>query len=219
MANSRAERQNANANPAGDTPAKEVTMMDTLLKAANIQISDNALSGMFRGAIIKSNPKVADLEKLTFGAINSAVRIGEFFRIVALKIITQNVQGTDRDLLLFIVENPKGEQRPIYASSLFRTTPTANSEKNKYDDSVLKFEQGILKGSNGMSTPKRIEKLVGDGKQFIEVVSDVAFTVKANRTVQGPLETDIPGSEFETNQRVFQLEHVTEEEAKAGSED
>lgn len=211
MANAK-ESTNALTTKPGTETKTEISVLQTLLKAT-IQMSDEALEGMFRGATVKKNLDVKAIEKISFGTVNSALRIGDLFKIVGIKVIVQPVQGMDRELMLLIVQNPKGEQRAIYASSIFRTPPTANSENNKYEQDVLNFDLGVLANTQGMSTPKRLEKLVGNGTDFLEVTEEISYVTTGVRVQQGPRPEDTPGSKFDAQQRVFQLQFVSEADA------
>lgn len=198
----------------GATPT-DVKKVIAALLTAPLQLTNESISGMFRGANVRPNVSIADLEKMSFGAVNSSVRKGDIFKLVGLRVIEQDVQGTKRTLLLGIVQNTKGEQRAIYMSSLFRTTPQANSEKNKYDDDVLSFDLGIMQNTNGMPTPKRIEKLMGNGSDYIHVTDEISYEVTATRQVDGNGPDQKAGTEFTSRQRVFRLEHISEADALA----
>lgn len=197
---------------------KPVFNFDTFMKA-NVHLSDDAISGQFRGADVKKNVSIKDIEKLSFGPVNSSIRIDQVFKLVSMRMINQDVQGAKRDLLLFIIQNPKGEQRAIYASSLFRSTPTADSINNQYEDNVKNFDRGILQDLGGATTPKLIEALIGDGSSYIKVEDEISWVTKGVRQVDGPKADTDPtqkaGAEFEAQQRAYRLVHVTEADATA----
>ena len=201
------------------TPAGKFNI-SSLFKSGKSKISDNALKGLIRGVTAVSAPTTAILESLNFGNVNSSIRKGDLFRIVELKMIKQLVQKVSRDLLVAIVENPEGDQRVIYMSSIFRTVPQANSEKNTYEDTVLNFNAGLLHNSAGMPTERRLELLAGDGTQFIHVTDEINFVTKATRqvdTATPELPGNKAGDDFDIQNRVFALEHVSEADAKTMS--
>lgn len=210
-------KQNGNAEAQG-VIAKAFNM-DTLLKSNRITLSNDTIEGQFRGAKVKANVTTKDIERVSTGQVNSAIRVGEVFRIIGIKMITQNVQNTgDKDLLLLITENPIGDQRAIYSSSLFRANPTANSERNTYEPDVLSFDRGILQGTNGAGAPKMLEKLYGNGTDFIKVEAEITYTTEAIRQQPGnPALNQNVGDKFDITQRVFKLVHIPEEEARAAA--
>lgn len=211
-------KQNGNSDAQG-VIAKAFNM-DALLKGAKVTLSDDMIEGQFRGAKVKKNVTTKDIERVSTGQVNSAIRVGEVFRIVGIKMIAQDVQNTgEKDLLLLIIENPKGDQRAIYSSSLFRSNPTADSERNKYDDDVKSFDRGILQGTNGAGAPKMLEKLYGNGTDFIKVEDEIIYTTEAIRQVDGnPALNQKAGDKFDITQRVFKLAHISEEEARTAAE-
>jgi len=208
-----------NAEKAAQAAAKTPVpfSVDALLKGTKaISMSNELIEGQFRGAKVK-NAGIKDVERIQTGQVNSALRVDEVFRIVGIKIVEQEVQSSGKkELLLLIVENPVGDQRAIYASTLFRANPTASSAKNDYDSTVLDFDRGILQGTNGAGAPKMLEKLYGNGTDFIKVSAEMTFTTNATRQTEGNLALgETIGSDFVITQRVFRLEHISEADALA----
>lgn len=191
--------------------------ISSLFKSGKSKISDDAVKGLIRDVQSVSTPTTKDIETLNFGTVNSSVRKGDIFRIVELKMVNQLVRQMPRKLLIAVVENPAGDQRIIYLSSLFRTVPQANGENNTYEDSVLNFNAGLLHNSAGMPTERRLELLAGDGTQFIHVSDEINYDTNAVRqqaTAQDPeKDGNKVGDTFVIKNRVFQLEHMSEAEA------
>lgn len=187
-------------------------MTERLKLAVNVSV-ESATAIFGAGTKMNLTPTDKQLKAIIPGRSNTSVKVDDVFRILKPGSIEQKIGSTMRTLPILIIENTKGEQRPIYASGLMRQNPTVDNVHNTYPDSLKTFDRGILKDSEGQDFFAIAEKLIGNGTDFIKVTAVEPYSVEGfERDASGNEDTTKP---FEYKYKAYALEFVDEATAKA----
>ena len=79
------------------------SLIETLINAT-LTTSKAALGGLIRNGEVV-NATVADFEKMSVGIGQTALAVGELFRIKGLRKVKQKINGNNIEAAIFIVEN------------------------------------------------------------------------------------------------------------------
>lgn len=220
MTNAEKKAAEEAAKLAQGSPANFV---DILLKGTKSKISKEAITGMTRGATVV-DANIKDFEKMSVGIGQTSLRVGDAFRPTSLRKVKSLIDGRPTESAVFTVENAAGEERLVYINSLTRSTPTQNNEANgnNYDGivsedgvSLFDFDRGLMKDFSG-SMVQAIEKLVGDGTQFIKIEDKITWSsnilLRDENGKQDPNREDL---KRKINQSAYKISLISEAEAKA----
>lgn len=190
------------------------------VKRALFSVSDADLTSTMRGATSVKVIDFNDIARLSPNIGNTAIREGMIFRILGFVSIESSIQDQSRERLGVRIEDQKGEQRTIFASSLLRKLPAAGSNRPEHfpiTDEVLNFDLGILKGHEGEDDGVRALMLVGNGTDFIKVgpmVQDKLVREFTNASAAARVKKNV-GDPVEIVNTFHNLTFIPEAEAKA----